>query len=657
LQNGILQNGLYNGNIASMTTQVHSLATLISPGATNDEFGLRANAYQYDQLNRLTHARSFDYTASSYGAAWVSRSSTINAHTYDALYSYDANGNIETANLNYGSSSAIDQLNYHYTKSSGFLVNNQLNYVEDLASTSATSDDMENQSSGNYTYDAIGNLVEDVKEEIDEIKWTVYGKVKEVIRTGGSTKDNLEFKYDASGQRVVKIVKPAGSSSSSWAYTYYLRDASGTLMSTYSKTGSGSISAGEVPIYGSSRLGEYKKSTGTSGVYSRFPMDKNYELSNHLGNVYVIISGIKYGRDTATVTNGSYVSATLDGKADYYFTMPVTAMDYMPFGSSISERKGAIGYRFGFNGKEKESEISEGDYDFDARLYDSKLGRWLSLDPLQVKYPYISPYHAMGNSPLLIVDQDGKENIIYIYVSPSAKKDPLFKELNIGDIRAKVQGYIEDVTGICNAEVKFTENLIAPGELDPTDSFVFIAGGSSSEAMNELNNFDNQYPLGDIKGDYMGGGDSFTPEFPSDYLERSTTNRKGQDGTEMNPEKWRRNLIGVKLKTSKEYADSKNMSLQEVVARVIWHGLGHNVTGRKHNDTNDPDDDGTFLGKRDGVQNPTKAKDYQIQLFKEHYGNNMPKDNLEAKRKNKPFRDVLIKITRRRAPRLVGKTE
>jgi RHS repeat-associated protein len=47
-------------------------------------------------------------------------------------------------------------------------------------------------------------------------------------------------------------------------------------------------------------------------------------------------------------------------------------------------------YRFGFNGQEKDDEVKvEGNsLDFGARIYDSRLGRWLSLDPLQAKYSF-----------------------------------------------------------------------------------------------------------------------------------------------------------------------------------------------------------------------------------------------------------------------------
>ncbi|MGB3868734.1 MAG: RHS repeat-associated core domain-containing protein [Flavobacteriales bacterium] len=70
------------------------------------------------------------------------------------------------------------------------------------------------------------------------------------------------------------------------------------------------------------------------------------------------------------------------------------------------------GYRFGFNGKEKVDEMygSTGNsYDFGARLYDPRVGRWLSLDPLVDDYPSISPYSYTNNNPILFIDPDGKK--------------------------------------------------------------------------------------------------------------------------------------------------------------------------------------------------------------------------------------------------------
>ncbi|MGB3524583.1 MAG: RHS repeat-associated core domain-containing protein, partial [Flavobacteriales bacterium] len=75
------------------------------------------------------------------------------------------------------------------------------------------------------------------------------------------------------------------------------------------------------------------------------------------------------------------------------------------------------GYRFGFNGMEKVDEMygSTGNsYDFGARLYDPRVGRWLSLDPLVDDYPSISPYSYTNNNPILFIDPDGKKIVVYV---------------------------------------------------------------------------------------------------------------------------------------------------------------------------------------------------------------------------------------------------
>jgi RHS repeat-associated protein len=75
-------------------------------------------------------------------------------------------------------------------------------------------------------------------------------------------------------------------------------------------------------------------------------------------------------------------------------------------------------YRFAFNGKERDNETyGEGNaYDFGARIQDPRLGRWLSLDPMQSRYPDWSPYNYTMNSPITMIDPDGK------YVVKSIKR-------------------------------------------------------------------------------------------------------------------------------------------------------------------------------------------------------------------------------------------
>jgi len=70
------------------------------------------------------------------------------------------------------------------------------------------------------------------------------------------------------------------------------------------------------------------------------------------------------------------------------------------------------GYRYGFNGKEKDTE-GPVQYDYGFRIYDPRLVRFKSVDPLMKSYPWYSPYHFAGNNPIHNIDLDGLEECGY----------------------------------------------------------------------------------------------------------------------------------------------------------------------------------------------------------------------------------------------------
>lgn len=59
-------------------------------------------------------------------------------------------------------------------------------------------------------------------------------------------------------------------------------------------------------------------------------------------------------------------------------------------------------YRYNFQGQEKDPET--GMEAFELRLWDARLGRWLTVDPYG---QYASPYLGMGNNPIGMIDPDG----------------------------------------------------------------------------------------------------------------------------------------------------------------------------------------------------------------------------------------------------------
>ena len=116
----------------------------------------------------------------------------------------------------------------------------------------------------------------------------------------------------------------------------------------------------------------------------------------------------------------------------------------------MPDRAFSTGYRFGFNGMEKDDEVkgAGNSLDFGARVYDSRLGRWLSLDPLQDKYPDLSPYNFCRNNPAVFIDPDGRK--IFIYYNTGEKDD---------DGKEIIKAY-EYGSGIKPPKVKFVKQTI-----------------------------------------------------------------------------------------------------------------------------------------------------------------------------------------------------
>jgi hypothetical protein len=44
-------------------------------------------------------------------------------------------------------------------------------------------------------------------------------------------------------------------------------------------------------------------------------------------------------------------------------------------------------------------------------MYDNRIGRWFTTDPLEGKFSSFSPYNFVLNNPILLIDPDGNEPI------------------------------------------------------------------------------------------------------------------------------------------------------------------------------------------------------------------------------------------------------
>jgi RHS repeat-associated protein len=242
------------------------------------------------------------------------------------------------------------------------------------------------------------------------------------------------------GQRIAKIVKDrtggTPSDRSHWRTTWYVRDASGNVMSTYEEETeenseaecpagtydyTTTIAWAEAHIYGSSRVGMETQaavasrfgvnydsndqptyaasnciSFAATAVYSQKYGDKRFELSNHLGNVLVVVS------DLLIANTGTPLS---------YSSEVISATDYYPYGMVMDERNyqqmASGAYRYSFNGQETQTEITGSSSHMSAEfwMYDTRIGRRWNVDPKPIVS--FSPFACFTNNPLLFSDPLG----------------------------------------------------------------------------------------------------------------------------------------------------------------------------------------------------------------------------------------------------------
>src|SRR5690554_235229 len=253
-------------------------------------------------------------------------------------------GNILTQERHIRNGTQIEDMTYRYRyDANNKLLRNRLYHINDNIASNVDSTDIDDQgvfnsdpdfieTANNYVRDKMGGLVKDRQEEIDTVIWSASNKVKEIRRNFDSSKKNVIFDYDAFGNRIAKHVYDNQTLMLEKS-TYYILDASGNQLSMYEHI----VDDADVKyylternIYGSSRLGTLKDPVN---MFDAKPLpsygilgNRNYELSNHLGNVLTVISDIKYplSDDNTTITG--------------YEVGISNIFDYSPFGAPLDGR-------------------------------------------------------------------------------------------------------------------------------------------------------------------------------------------------------------------------------------------------------------------------------------------------------------------------------
>lgn len=173
------------------------------------------------------------------------------------------------------------------------------------------------------------------------------------------------------------------------------------------------------------------------------------------------------------------------------------------------------------------------------------------VDPLAAQYPNISPYAAFGNNPIVLVDDDGRKNIIYLQILPSTAAK--LTKADVEKIRATTQQSFKDM-GLKTKVVIYDASkrgAFSIKNLDKSDAVAVI--GSTKE----IKQFAKAQ--GDVSTYSTWQGGSSNPE------------RSQNNGS----------IIGVDVNSLDQAKSDLKTSPDKAAALFIIHGAGHN-SGMNH---------------------------------------------------------------------------
>jgi RHS repeat-associated protein len=317
---------LYNGNIAETQWKTNF-----------DEGNLRTYGYQYDNLNRLKAA--------------IYKKQGIVSNAYNESLTYDKNGNIMSLLRNGNDESTvtqIDNLTYSYGPSNQF---NQLTKVVDNAPIVSKANGFVDSVANlvdDYSYDANGNMLKDLNKGIgtSTTSGITYNHLNLPTKITFGTAENIEYIYNAAGQKLQKIVTD------------------GSNVTTTDYLGGYQYESGSLKFFPTAE--GYVEPAGSSYKYI-------YQYKDHLGNVR-----LSYDKTLAIKEESNYYPFGL--KHEGYNTVKI-----------------GVENKYKFQGQERQDELGLGWDSFKYRNYDYAIARFMSIDPLTEKYRDWGPYVFSGN--------------------------------------------------------------------------------------------------------------------------------------------------------------------------------------------------------------------------------------------------------------------
>ncbi len=309
--------------------------------------------YEYDRTGRtkrLTHTDAVDAVLSQYTYEYdlAGQLNTSTNHGQTAAYSYDANGQLKTA--------------VH-----------------------------SNQPNESYTYDKNGNRV----------------ATGTVITTGNqlASDSDFDYSYDREGNLVSKLNRASGERVT---YSYDFRNRL-TFVKMFSAAGQPTEQIQYLYDPFDDRIGSVVNGEATYSIYDNGHVWKDFNSSG------IVVASYLFGQEVDEIlaryqpSDGmvSQLADRLGSVKDHIDSTgkAINHIDYDSFGKIVAETNPSIADRFKFTGREYNT--TTGLYNFRARTYDPRTGRFMSQDPLGFVGGDTNFYRYVNNSPLNATDPSG----------------------------------------------------------------------------------------------------------------------------------------------------------------------------------------------------------------------------------------------------------
>ena len=223
--------------------------------------------------------------------------------------------------------------------------------------------------------------------------------------------------------------------------------------------------------------------------------------------------------DTLTVSGGQTITpvVTIRYQYDNHLGSACLELDqnaaiisyeeYHPFGTT-SYRSGRTETevslkRYKYCGKERDEEI--GLYYYGMRYYAAWICRFVSVDPLQFKYPELTPFQYASNRPITGIDFDGLEfvNIYKVRIEEAKQKveeaKNMYNEL-VGSNKENITNrrkreYLKE-SGLKDAEKKLTEETAYHNEVE---NYLYTLKTTNEEEYNFFNTLTGKHSNEPIK--------------------------------------------------------------------------------------------------------------------------------------------------------------